>query len=240
MSNIHGYIRVSSLSQAESGLSLQQQEEVIRLRSESLAQQYGLEVGELHSDPAISATRHDLRDRPAGQKLDASLNQGDHVVIAKLDRAFRNQRDCVLTMEAWEKRGVSVHLLDLGVDTSTPAGKLVTGIMSAFAQWEAARIGERIRDAKKSMRANGKATNGIRRLGYQIDPNGHLLPYTHEREVATKIAKLRTRGLFWREIAERLNSDSVIRPGGFTGQRIAAWNAQACERLNSAMQADWP
>jgi DNA invertase Pin-like site-specific DNA recombinase len=240
MCTIFGYTRVSSESQAESGLSLQEQEATVATRAKALAVQYELSIGGILSDPAVSATKHDLRDRPGGRKLDRLLEKGDHVVIAKLDRAFRNQRDCVLTMEAWEKRGVTAHLLDLGIDTSTPAGKLVTGIMSAFAQWESARIGERIRDAKKSMRARGRSTNGFRRLGYMIDDAGNLRPYKHERDLAHQLRDWRSTGWSLREIAEELNRREVRRPGRIEGQRTGAWSPQACARLLEALASKWP
>ena len=229
---IYGYIRVSSSTQAESGLSLQDQRRAIASRQNSV------ESVEIFEDAAVSASKYNLRDREAGKRLDKCLKRRDTVVITKLDRGFRNTLDCIQTLDAWETRGVTVILLDLGVDTSTPAGKLMVSVFAAFAQFEASRIGERTKCAKASMRANGKSTNGVRRLGYAI-VDGLLAPHPIERAIASRVREMRAEGLWWRQISERLNEDGVERPGGFR-QTLKGWNAQAVSRLYTAAMANWP
>ena len=231
---IYGYIRVSSSTQADSGLSLQDQRRVITQRAGMLTEG-GVEIFE---DAAVSASRIALRCRPAGSKLDAILMRGDAVIFAKLDRGFRNMADCVVTMTEWETRGVVVHLLDLGVDTSTPSGQLMVGIMASFAQFESKRIGERTKCAKASMRANGQSTNGVRRLGYAI-VDGILVPHPVERAIASRVSEMRREGLWWRQISERLNEEGVERPGGFN-QTITEWTPQAVSRLEKAFASRWP
>lgn len=238
--HVYGYTRVSSEDQAESGLSLEDQTATIRLRAAAIAAQYSLAVGEVLADAAVSATRYELRLRPAGNRLDGLLDRGDHVVFAKLDRAFRNQRDCVNTMHAWESRGIIVHLLDLGVDTATPSGKLVVGIMAAFAQWESSRIGERIHEAKRAMWARGVTVNGMRVIGWKIGRGGRLIANEAERKIARRIKRMRDRGMFWREISQKLTKDKVSRPRTYRSQKLRGWTPQACCRLYERLAAGWP
>lgn len=230
MSTAYGYTRVSSDSQADSGLSLSDQREQIKLTCKSLRKLKGLSVGHVYEDAAVSGSRYELRSRPEGGRLDAVLQSGDYVVIAKLDRAFRNQRDCLNTIHDWERRGVIVVLLDLGVDTSTATGKLFLGILAAFAQWESSRIGERIRDAKRAMRAEGRSTNGHRQLGFRLH-RGKLVPDLKERRLAARVARMRAKGMLLREIAEQLNRERVKRSFPHNGKRLKEWNPQAINRL---------
>lgn len=232
---IYGYTRVSTERQADSGLSLDAQRERIEEAQRRLARQHQATVGAIYADPGVSATRHALISRPQGGQLDARLLAGDHVVIAKLDRAFRSQRDCVVTCERWMQRGVSVHMLDISVDTDTATGQVLIGILSVIAQWEATRIGERNREAKAAMRARGLSSNGARRLGYHLRRGGRLRPHQQERQIAQRIRRLRRNGHSWPTIAARLDAAGVKRPGG-----QKHWTPQAVSRLHEALEAGWP
>ncbi len=233
MPTAYGYLRVSSDAQAVSGLGLDAQLQRIHAEQGRL-QAAGTVVGRVYRDAAVSAARYAMRDRPAGSALDAAVQAGDHVCIAKLDRAFRSQRDAVVTLEAWLSRGVTVHLLDIGADTSTPVGQLTVGILAAVAQWESQRIGERIRDAKAAQRRAGRSTNGRARLGYRLLRGGHLRPDDQQRRIHRAIAMLRGNGWYLREIAEHLNRTSRLRPGA------RRWTCQSVSRAFHARLAGYP
>lgn len=234
MTTIYGYIRVSSDAQADSGLGLAAQGSRIKEEAARIAKRHKLAVGKIFRDAAISATRTAFFERPGGRELNRWLQTGDHVVIAKLDRAFRSQRDCVITCDAWMDRGVIVHILDLGMDTDTPTGRMMLGLLSSIAQWEAARIGERMRDALIEVRRAGRASNGHRILGYSIGRNGQLSPLKSERAAGRRAAKLRADGLLLHEIAARLTAEKHRRAGG------KKWNPQAVNRLIFALRSGWP
>jgi DNA invertase Pin-like site-specific DNA recombinase len=233
MPTIYGYIRVSSDSQADSGLSLDSQQARIRDESARLAKTLRCRIGDVFRDPAVSATRTPLLARTGGAALDSVLHAGDHVVIAKLDRAFRSQRDCVNTCESWISRGVTIHILDLGVDTATPTGRMMMGMLSSIAQWEAARIGERIRDAMAENRRRGRPPNGRRLLGYRL-VGGKLQPFGRERQIARKARRMRENGMLLKQIAQRLNAARIRRPNG------RKWTHQAVARLLFALSHGWP
>lgn len=233
MPTAYGYLRVSSDAQAISGLGLDAQLQRIQAEQARL-QAAGVTVGCVYRDEAVSAVRHAMRERPGGRALDAVVRAGDHVCIAMLDRAFRTQRDAVVTLEVWLARGVVVHLLDIGADTSTPIGQLTVGILAAVAQWESQRMGERIRQAKAVQRRAGCSTNGRARLGYRLVRGGHLRPDSRQRRIHRSIARLRGKGWCLREIAEHLNRASRFRPAA------RRWNCQAIARVLCARRAGYP
>ena len=81
----YGYVRVSTLRQAEEGLSL----EVQRRQLEGYALQHGLTLDRVFVEDGVSGAVP-LANRPAGGALLALLEPGDVVLAAKLDRAFRS------------------------------------------------------------------------------------------------------------------------------------------------------
>ena len=82
----------------------------------------------------------------------------------KLDRMFRSTADCLAVVEAFKARGVSLFLLDLngGADDVSGNGiaRLFLTIVSAFAEFERDRIGERIRATKRAQQARGEYLGG--------------------------------------------------------------------------------
>lgn len=162
------YVRVSTEEQADVGMSLDAQEARLRayctLRSLNLASVY--------RDEAVSGGKP-FAGRPAGTALLAALAAGDvaHVVVTKLDRAFRSAVDCLGTVEEWRGAGIALHLVDMGgqaVDTSSAMGEFFLLLMAGMAQWELATIRERTRTALQHKRARGE------RLG--ADPLGLATP----------------------------------------------------------------
>ncbi len=222
MPTAYGLTRVSHRRQARSGLGLAAQRRAIEGRYRERLKPRGIAWGEIFSDPAVSGRKR-LLARKGGAALDAVLVAGDHVIVAKIDRAFRNTLDFITTLAAWHRRGVHLHVIDVDVDTSTPIGKLVATIMAAIAEWESARIGERIREAKVEQRAEGRSTNGRARLGYRLRGQ-RLVPDQRARRVFREIVRLRRKGLAWHAIAAELNGRGVR-----TGER-RRWTQQACWR----------
>jgi len=144
-------------------------------------------VPEAFVDDALSGKINFL-DRPAGGKLDKVLNRGDHVLISKLDRGFRNPRDLLAMLELWKSRGVNLHLLDINADCSDPIGELIVTIMAAVAKWERIRIAERcgagVKLAYERKRARGFPTGnapaGLKWAG--VRPNRYWVIDHEERE----------------------------------------------------------
>ena len=76
-----------------------------------------------------------VTERPEGGALFALLEKGDAVIAPKLDRLFRSALDALTMVEHLRKRGVALHLLDLGGDISSNGlSKLFLTIAAAFAE----------------------------------------------------------------------------------------------------------
>jgi DNA invertase Pin-like site-specific DNA recombinase len=96
--------------------------------------------------------------RPALDQLtaDARRHQVDAVVCWKLDRLGRNLRHLVLLLDEWQTRGIGFITLGEGIDTSTAAGRLVAGVLASIAEFERARVQERVHAGLRRARAQGK------------------------------------------------------------------------------------
>lgn len=96
--------------------------------------------------------------RPALDQLvaDARRHKVRGVVCWRLDRLGRNLRHLVLLLDDWQSRGIAFVTMSEGIDTSTPAGRLVAGVLASIAEFERARIQERIHAGLGRARAQGK------------------------------------------------------------------------------------
>lgn len=96
--------------------------------------------------------------RPALDRLmaDVRRHKVDAVVCWRLDRLGRNLRHLVLLLDEWQSRGVAFVTLGEGIDTSTAAGRLVAGVLGSIAEFERARVQERIHAGLRRARAQGK------------------------------------------------------------------------------------
>src|SRR5262249_40851457 len=95
--------------------------------------------------------------RPALDQLlsDARRRKVQAVVCGRLDRLGRNLRRLILLIDEWESRGSAFITMGEGIDTSTAAGRLVAGVLGAIAQFERARIQERVVAGLARARAQG-------------------------------------------------------------------------------------
>ena len=95
--------------------------------------------------------------RPALDRLvtDARRRTLDVVLCWRLDRLGRNLRHLVILIEELRSVGVGFVSLNEGIDATTPAGKLQLHILAALAEFERARIAERVKAGLARVRASG-------------------------------------------------------------------------------------
>jgi site-specific DNA recombinase len=164
------YIRVSTQDQVEN-YSI----EVQRERLEALCKAKGWDIYETYVDGGYSGS---TLDRPALQKMLSDLKDIDVVVVYKLDRLSRSQRDTLsLIEEHFLTNSVDFVSMTETLDTSTPFGKAMLGILSVFAQLERETISERMK-----MGLIKRAENGFHNMGGNFDPSGYI---RHEGRLIT-------------------------------------------------------
>lgn len=84
------------------------------------------------------------------------VREGDVLVVCKLDRLARSMRDLLDTVDLLEAKGVSLRILAMQLDTSTPTGKLMLQVLGAVAEWERTTMLERQREGVAKAKAEGK------------------------------------------------------------------------------------
>lgn len=97
-------------------------------------------------------------ERAGFSALVNKLEEGDVLVVTKLDRLGRNAMDVRATVEALTGLGVRVHCLALGgVDLTSAAGKMTMGVLAAVAEFERDLLIERTQSGLARAKAAGKS-----------------------------------------------------------------------------------
>lgn len=131
------YVRVSTQEQANEGYSVKEQEDRLR----NYAKSRGYTVVKVYVDGGHTGANI---KRPALQEMIKNINKVDSVIVYKLDRLSRSQKDTLyLIEEVFLKNNVDFVSLSESFDTSTPFGRAMIGILSVFAQFEREQISER-------------------------------------------------------------------------------------------------
>lgn len=107
---------------------------------------------ELHIETVSAVSK----SRPEYEALMRRLKPGDVFVIWDLDRAYRSTRDALDQLDRLSKRGISIRIANLGIDTSTPYGVLIFTIIGALAQFERDLLSQRTKEGLEAARRNGK------------------------------------------------------------------------------------
>lgn len=165
MKHVYGYARASTLEQED---TLEVQLAQLKREWEYRWKEKGYLWAGCYTDAGISGNTP-LRQRPLGVKMCALLQPGDVVIFTKLDRGFRNVRDLLNVMEWFDLRQVGAVIMDCAVDTKTAAGRMFITILGAFAEFERARIAERVREAAERRRQKGRPISGKPPYGYRYN-----------------------------------------------------------------------
>jgi DNA invertase Pin-like site-specific DNA recombinase len=131
-----GYVRVSTITQ-----TLDQQKAALEAAG----------VTKTFSD-TMSGARD---DRPGLAALMEYVREGDTVVVWKLDRLGRNTLHILETVKALTERGVTLVSVTDGIDSSTPAGRMMIGVLGSLAEYERELIKERTALKRQASRASG-------------------------------------------------------------------------------------
>jgi len=133
-----GYARTSTLEQV-AGFEAQERE----LLAAGANRIYKEQVSSVAARPELERLLSDLRD-------------GDVLVVTKLDRLARSIHHLGEILKQLEAVGAGLHILALGIDTTTPTGRLMLNVLGSVAQFEREMMLERQREGISKAKAEGK------------------------------------------------------------------------------------
>lgn len=174
------YLRVSTKDQTT-------ENQLRELRQ--VADRAGWEVVNLYEDAGISGAKG--RDkRPAYDALLKAVarREVDLVAAWSVDRLGRSMQDLVAFLEDLRAHGADLYLHQQALDTTTPSGRALFGMMAVFAEFERGMIQERVNAGLARARAQGK------RLGRP----------TVGTETEAKVRELRANGMGIVKVAKTL------------------------------------
>lgn len=160
------YIRVSTKEQAMEGYSVGEQTE----RLKKFAEAHGWIIVRIYTDAGHSGAD---TDRPALQEMLEDVRAGkiDKVLVYKLDRLSRSQKDTLALIEdEFLTHNTDFESMTEKLDTSTAHGRAMIGILAAFAQLEREMITERMAMGMEARLKEGKWRGSNVPFGYDYDP----------------------------------------------------------------------
>lgn len=143
---IYGYGRVSTKGQVKDGNSKEYQETILKNNG----------AEKIYFD-TFTGTKI---DRPRLNKLLEILNEGDTLLVTKLDRVARSLRQGAELVNSLIERGVRVYILNIGIMDNTPSSKLIRNVFFAFAEFERDMIVSNTQDGKAIARQNENFREG--------------------------------------------------------------------------------
>ena len=194
------YTRVSTAEQAEEGYSIEVQDRMGQAAITAKGWKY---IG-TYSDPGVSGR---TMNRPGLNAMLEAIKNGeiDAVVIWKLDRLSRKQRDTLTIIEDYLlKNDVALLSLNETLDTGTSWGRAMIGILSSFNQMESENIQMRTEMGRKAKAKEGGYAGGKPPIGYRVS-DGELVVVPEEAEIVRLVFKLRKEGGTLMGIADELN-----------------------------------
>ena len=129
----YGYARVSTKGQLDVN-SIEEQSNAI------LA---------VYSDAEITVESYSgAKERPLFNQVLDKAQEGDFVIVTKLDRFCRSTKEGLEYIDRLLNKGVKIHILNMGLIENTPMGRLIVTNLLAFAEFERSQIIERTQSGK--------------------------------------------------------------------------------------------
>ena len=220
------YIRVSSQRQVDEGVSIASQDR--HIKNYVLFKTLSLAEEDIIIEEGVSGGIP-LWERPKGRYLKQQLSTGNysHLIIMKLDRAFRLTSDMLSTVDELSAADISLHIVDMNgeaVDTSSSMGRFFLTIMAAMAEMERGLISERTKEGMAQLRATHKKfTHSV--YGWDVDENGMLEPNWREQNYIDYMKwQIKVNGMTTSSVARSLNRQGV------KGKRGGKWQGNAITR----------
>ena len=210
MNKVALYVRVSTTSQLEEGYSIEEQ----KAKLKSYCDIKDWHIYKVYTDGGFSGS---TTERPALEQLikDAQSKLFDTVLVYKLDRLSRSQKDTLYLIEdIFLKNNIEFVSLLENFDTSTPFGRAVIGLLSVFAQLEREQIKERMQLGKLGRAKAGKSMMWAKTsYGYNYDKEtGSMTINEYEALAVKEIFTSYLAGMSITKLRDKINEEYPKQP----------------------------
>lgn len=191
---------------------------------EALAERNGWRVAEIYRDNDTSATKG---PRPDWARLLSDLDAGryDTLVCWHTDRLYRRVRDLVDLVEIAERRALRIASVKAAdIDLSTPAGRMLAGMLGHAARYEVEQKSARQVSANRARAQKGTLLWTRRPFGFARDGHDVTIVESEAEEIRGAAQRL-LRGTTLAEVARDLNADGV--PTSLGGQ----WSTKTLKQV---------
>lgn len=132
---IYGYARVSTSGQDLYGTSLEDQVDVLKSNG----------AEEIYADAYTGSSMK----RPNFDKLLGVIQDGDTLIVTKMDRLGRTSEGIITLIKDFLKRDITVKVLNMGTLENTPVGRMIVTFLAGFAEFERDLIIERTKAGRE-------------------------------------------------------------------------------------------
>jgi DNA invertase Pin-like site-specific DNA recombinase len=215
-----GYVRVSTLDQANEGVSLEAQK--AKIAAWCLAND--VKLGDVFVDAGLSGKRAD--NRPALQEaLGAVCREKGVLIVPSLSRLARSTKDTIIIGERLAKAGADLVSLSEKIDTTSAAGKMVFRMLAVMAEFERDLVSERTTLALAHKKSRGERVGALP-FGFDLADDGvSLIPNVEEQNAIAVVRQLKAEGASIRKIAEEMNRRGIASKEG------GRWHVATVQRV---------
>jgi DNA invertase Pin-like site-specific DNA recombinase len=216
-----GYIRVSTSDQAENGVSLDAQRDLI----ETWCKLNGAELVHVYRDEGISGTKTRTQRPGLNDALEHACNLGCPLVVYSLSRLARNTKETIEIGECLSECGADLVSLSEKIDTTSAAGKMVFRMLAVLAEFERDQVSERTKMALAYRKSQGVYL-GAPPVGKRVADDGKtLVKDEDEAKLIARAKRLHRSGMSLRKIATKLTDE------GYRTRRGNPMNYQTVNEL---------
>lgn len=171
-------------------------------------------------------------DRPALQRLIEKIEQGEvaRIVVYSIDRLTRKLYDLHKLLGLFERHGVDLSVVTDPNFGESAAHRLTTNIVAAASEFQLELTRERMTDARRALKRQGRRVAGRVPFGYRADAaTKQLVLDMTESDVVRHMFDLAAGGSRPQEIANRFNQEHVAGASG----RVGVWTARQILKMLS-------
>ena len=205
----YGYCRVSSVGQAEEGVSMDAQ----RAKIAAWCAGNDADLVDVFQDAGISGGK--TTNRPGLQAALAAVckGKGNVLVVYSLSRMARSTKDAITISERLRKAGADLASITERIDTTSAAGKMVFRMLAVMAEFERDLASERTKMAAAHKRSKSEGWAHAP-FGQAKDNAGKLVDDDGEQAAIAEVLRLRASGKSIRAVVDAMNAGPYQSRGG--------------------------